>query len=139
GRRYCRDGAWTACEEVRFITVRSGLIAPGFDSCDIAESGALGCNPDCFVASDSPDPWDLDDSNSDEHVHRSTVLTDPPGVYLSIPPSSVLVDTDGDGFHDVGENPECVGQPPATVDSTGVFGCPDGDGIGVYAELPPGT
>jgi hypothetical protein len=139
GRRYCRDGVWTGCEGVHLITVRTGLIAPGFTSCDIAESGALGCNPDCFVANDSPDPWDLDDTNSNEHVYRSTVTTDPPGVYLDNPGAELMLDTDGDGFSDVGESPECVGETPATVDSSGVFGCPGGDGIGVYAELPAGT
>jgi hypothetical protein len=139
GRRYCRDGSWTACEDIRFITVRTGLIAPGFTSCDLAESGALGCNPDCFVANDSPDPWDLDDSNSTVEIYRSTVLTDPPGVYLANPGTAEMIDSDGDGFHDVGESPECVGAVTATVDSTGLFGCPDGDGIGVYAELPPGA
>lgn len=144
GTRYCRDEAWTACESITEIKVdsRAQRLAPGFTSCDLNDLGVAACNPDCFVAEDQPAPWDMHDENSEPTIFRSTDYGVPSGVYLdgSGGPGSggnVLADTDGDGIVDVAEEPGCEGTP-GNIDSSGRFGCPDGDGIGVYALLNQG-
>lgn len=145
GTRYCRDEAWTACESITEVKVRnrSQRLAPGFTSCDLNDLGVAACNPDCFVAEDQPAPWDLDDDNSEPTVFRSTDYTVPSGVYLDgsggpgSGDGSTLLDSDGDGIVDVAEEPGCE-NTAGNIDSSGRFGCPGGDGIGVYAVLNQG-
>lgn len=137
GKRHCRDGVWGGCDDVRFIEIsrRKAYLAPGFQHCDLYDPdvGVLGCNPDCFIAEDNPNPWDLSEGNSDGGIFRSTDQNEPPGIYLGTDGSGTgdVVDTDGDGFPDeVDACPTVAGG----VDSSGNFGCPGGDGIGVYVE-----
>lgn len=146
GTRYCRDGAWTTCESITAVKVRGRAqrLAPGFTSCDLADLGVAACNPDCFVAEDEPTPCDVNGDNSEPTIFRSTdnCAAAAPGIYLdgSGGPSSgggaELVDSDGDGIVDVAEEPGCE-NAPGNIDSSGVFGCPGGDNIGVYALLNP--
>lgn len=141
GAMYCRDGLFTACLDVEDVGLRprTGFIAPGFSKC------LSGCDPDCFVAHDSPDPWDLHDGNSTPELFRSSDTSAAPGVYLDAPGggggTGTLVDADGDGIADIAEDPGCVDTvSPSTgyPDSAGSFGCASGDRFGMYAELPPG-
>lgn len=150
GTRYCRDGAWSACEGIRTFEIRkrNALLAPGFSSCSNA------CEPDCFVVRDRPHPVDIRHTpegalpaNADPEIHASDDLTDYPGVRLvgaSVLNDDWREDIDGDGFADFAESPGCVipGQSNGMIDSgwpggTPQFGCPAGDGYGIYAELEP--
>lgn len=138
GKRYCRDGVWGACEDVRFVELsrRRAHLAPGFQHCDLYDPdlGVMGCNPDCFIAEDTPNPWDLSTGNSDGGIYRSTNPSDAPGIYLGTDGSGTggaVVDTDGDGFPDeVDACPTVAGE----LDSSGDFGCPGGNGVGIYVE-----
>jgi len=124
GTRYCRDGSWSACEDIEDFTVAmsSGAIT-GPVSCSL-------CDPLCNVSTDRPDDGDLTTDNSDG------VIYDPIGGGISIPPSTTtpatpteLVDTDGDGVADVAD--DC----PMTPGSSDLFGCTSGTD-GIYFELP---
>lgn len=136
GKRYCRAGKWSACDDVQFIELsrRNAYIAPGFQHCDLFDPdlGVLGCNPDCFIAEDTPNPWDLSAQNSDDSIYRSNDPTDPPGIYLGTPDAAATpIDSDGDGFPDV---VDACPHTPGDLDSSGNFGCPSGNGIGIYVE-----
>lgn len=124
GRRYCRQGLWTACESIRGFVVRRSATAlvTGPDHCN-------PCNPRCFVSRDVPGPSDLG-TNSLNLVYDS----DRGGVALDgLPPApETLEDSDGDGVPNVAD--ECVGH--------GAFLAADGSCYGdrfLFHTLPYGA
>jgi hypothetical protein len=121
GTRYCRDGSWSACEDIEdFSIARSSAAITGPVACSL-------CDPLCNVSTDRPDDGDLTTDNSDGVVY------DPIGGGISIPPSPFetpeLLDSDGDGVADVAD--DC----PGTPGSPDFFGCTSGTD-GIYFELP---
>ncbi|MDQ3033852.1 MAG: hypothetical protein M3Y87_15655 [Myxococcota bacterium] len=124
GTRYCRDGAWTACEALRAFVIPAGPAAliTGPDPCN-------PCDPRCFVSRDTPTPTDLPGRSSG--VSYDTTRG---GIELTpLPPMpEMLTDTDGDGVPDVAD--ECVGP--------GAFRAADGSCYGdrfLFHTLPYGA
>ncbi len=125
GTRYCRDGAWTACESIVDYTlggVGEALLS-GPTPCN-------PCDPRCFGYVDRPGPTDITPGNSSNISYD----TGRGGISLtpSMPVTPPLTDSDGDGIPDVADS--CVG-PGAFVDASG--GC-YGDTF-FYHMLPYGS
>jgi hypothetical protein len=123
GVRYCRDGAWTACETIETYELERtwAALVTGPSECN-------PCNPDCAIARDYPDDGDLNAGNSIDVVYDPaaggiTLEEDPP-VLMTGP------DSDGDGVPDSAD--ECPG--------TGWRAPCDGDASddGFYHTLPYG-
>jgi hypothetical protein len=96
GTRYCRDGAWTACEGIESYVVRNAAaLVTGPSECN-------PCDPTCAVSRDTPDDADLPGSstNVDYNPTAGGIVIEP-----TMPPP--LADSDGDGVPDVAD--ECVG------------------------------
>lgn len=101
GTRYCRDGRWSACADLRAFQVRldNKLIS--------APTTCSACDPACSSGSAFPDDSDLTPQNS------SDVVYDPGAGGLVITSSTVggggsQTDTDMDGVPDVAD--QCPGQ-----------------------------
>jgi hypothetical protein len=126
GTRYCRGGAWTACEAIESYQLRSG---PGIAALVTGPSACNMCDPACAVHRDEPDDADLP-GNSTDIVYDAVaggISIDP----IDFPAPPVLTDTDGDGVPDVAD--ECTG--------AGAFLNADGSCYGdtfVYQQLPYG-
>ncbi|AKF09504.1 hypothetical protein [Sandaracinus amylolyticus] len=94
GERYCRDGAWTACEVAPYERTPGVVTAPlitGPTQCN-------ACDPRCFEYVDQPTtPGDVTSGNS------SGVVLRPGGTGVELPPSGTYMgsgDRDGDGVPD---------------------------------------
>lgn len=100
GTRYCRDGAWTACESIHEYTLETtgAPLVTGPTECNM-------CDPSCAVSRDRPDDSDLPGSSAglDYDVGVGGVTLDP----ALAPPPPVLPDSDGDGIPDVAD--QCTG------------------------------
>lgn len=101
GERYCRDGAWTACEAIREYTIDRGpaRLVTGPDPCS-------PCDPRCFVSRDVPGPADLVPSRSSPGLRYDP---DRGGLELAprTAPAGALPDLDRDGVPDIAD--ECPG------------------------------
>ncbi|WP_236519586.1 hypothetical protein [Sandaracinus amylolyticus] len=94
GERYCRDGAWTACEVAPYESTPGVVAAPlisGPTQCN-------ACDPRCFEYVDQPtSPGDVTGGNS------SGVVLRPGGTGVELPQSGTYMgsgDRDGDGVPD---------------------------------------
>jgi len=100
GARYCRDGAWGACENLRDFNISlSNKLLQDPTTCSV-------CNPDCQIGSATPMTADLTPTNS------SDVVYDAPRGGLTLTPTSTSTgvmtpDTDGDGYVDTADG--CAG------------------------------
>lgn len=118
GARYCRNGAWGACE-----TVRSYALDPSLAALITGPSECNPCNPDCSISRDYPEGGDLGPGNStgvDYDPGSGGIVIADPGIT-----TSTLIDTDGDGVPDVADD------FPTDPGRTGLEG-------GFYHELPLG-
>lgn len=99
GTRYCRGGAWTACEGIESYELRSG---PGIAALVTGPTECNVCDPTCAVSRDIPDDGDLPGRSSgiDYDPTAGGIIIEP-----TAPPA--LTDSDGDGVPDVAD--ECVG------------------------------
>ncbi len=101
GTRYCRAGAWTACESVETYELRSGA---GIAALVTGPSACNPCDPACAVSRDVPSTTDLPG-------HSTGLGYDPTAGGISIQPDMTgtppLPDSDGDGIPDVAD--DCVG------------------------------
>lgn len=126
GTRYCRGGAWTACESIETYELRSG---PGIAALVTGPSTCNPCDPACSVSRDVPSDADLFGRSRDLDYDPTLggVGIDPLGT-TGMP---MLPDADGDGIPDVAD--ECVGP--------GAFRAADGSCYGgtfFFHELPFG-
>ena len=101
GTRYCRGGAWTACESVRSYELRS---APGTSPLVTGPSACNPCDPACAVSRDRPSSRDLPGRSTDVEYDPGVG-----GISLEVDGSgtAMLPDSDGDGIPD--EADDCVG------------------------------
>ncbi|MDD9942454.1 MAG: hypothetical protein OXU20_15555 [Myxococcales bacterium] len=147
GTRYCRDGVWSACEDIfsyqKPKLARNAVIDP--------DAGAVSCNecnPICFRITDNLDPIDggLGNSNSDNHVDWAaggglTLAEDPDASTVvtqidagSFDPSTCMMgtapDKDCDGIPDI-YDPYPDDPPFATANPTIFLDIPAGQtGVG---------
>lgn len=127
GTRYCRGGAWTACESVHEYQFRSG---PGIAPLVTGPSTCNPCDPSCAVSRDIPSDADLPGSSTAVEYDPSAG-----GILLeSLPPPMGLPDSDGDGFPDVAD--DCPGSPGAILSPDGT--CYTDTNTYFFHELPYG-
>jgi hypothetical protein len=125
GTRYCRGGAWTACESVTSYELRSG---PGIAALVTGPTACNPCDPACAVSRDIPSTVDLPGRSRDvsyDPVAGGVALTT-----IGMPPPPPT-DSDGDGVPDFAD--ECVGPGAIRAADGSCFG-----GTHFYFSLPFG-
>jgi len=142
GLKFCSKGVWTTCQHSVRYTIAApsrGLNATSFSAAISGPVTCNPCNPDCYFNQDYPVATDLTASNS------SGIKHDPAsgGIVLlgstSGGGSTALVDSDGDGVPNVGD--DFPNDPPAgpfrdgVTENGGIFHVLPYSGPAVYDPL----